>query len=545
METVTVAQYLARRLGELGVEHLFGVPGDFSLTLLDHLLAEGRQQWVGSPNELGAGYAADGYARTRGMAAMVTTFGVGELSAIDAVAGAYAENVPLVQITGAPPTASAAAGKLLHHTLGDGDFGRFARAYAEVTAANAVLTAGDAAARIDEVLATAVRELRPVYLAVPVDVATAPVPAPAGPLPRAAADPRAIAGFRAAAADLLGGAGSAALVAGHLVERTGSVDRFARLVDAAASPVVTLVSARGAVDPGSPHVAGVYCGAIGAKRAILAVDTADVVIEAGTLMADAVTGMFTHRDDPAHTMHLGLHAATVAGRRIDGVPFAAALEVLTELVDGAALRRELPDTAPEGPQAGPALDQATLWAHLQRWFPHGHRLVTDIGTTFWGAAGITLPAGADVVAQPVWSSIGYALPAALGCAVADPGRRPVLVIGDGAAQMTVQELSTLARLPRPPIVLVVDNAGYTIERALQSPQAVYNDIARWDWCALARAFAPGVPMVTAQPATPTELDAALAAAADSPGRLAVLHVRTEQLDLPAGLRGLADSYHGR
>ncbi len=545
MQTVTVAQYLARRLGELGVEHLFGVPGDFSLTLLDHLLAEGRQQWVGSPNELGAGYAADGYARTRGMAAMVTTFGVGELSAIDAVAGAYAENVPLVQITGAPPTAAAARGSLLHHTLGDGDFGRFARAYGEVTAAGAVLTARDAAERIDEVLATAVRELRPVYLAVPVDVATAPVPAPAGPLPVSGADARAVAEFRAAAADLLGGARSAVLVAGHLVERSGSVDGFARLVDAAASPVVTLVSARGAVDPGSPLYAGVYCGAIGAKRAILAVDTADVVIEVGTLMADAVTGMFSHRDDPAHTIHLGVHTATVAGRRFGGVPFAVALEVLSELVDGAVLRRGLPDTAPEGPEAGPALDQATLWAHLERWFPHGHRLVTDIGTTFWGAAGITLPAGADVVAQPVWSSIGYALPAALGCAVADPARRPVLVIGDGAAQMTVQELSTLARLPQPPVVIVVDNSGYTIERALQSPEAVYNDVAPWDWCALARAFAPGVPMVTAESATPGALDAALAAAAAAPDRLAVLHVRTDPLDLPAGLRGLADSYHGR
>ncbi|ALL76328.1 hypothetical protein AD006_15275 [Pseudonocardia sp. EC080610-09] len=545
MQTVTVAQYLARRLGELGVEHLFGVPGDFSLTLLDHMLAEGRQEWVGSPNELGAGYAADGYARTRGMAAMVTTFGVGELSAIDAVAGAYAENVPLVQITGVPPTTSAAAGRLLHHTLGDGDFGRFARAYAEVTAAGAVLTARDAAERIDDVLATAVRELRPVYLAVPVDVATALVLAPAAPLPLTATDERAVGRFRSAAADLLGGARSAVLVAGHLVERSGAVDRFARLVDAAASPVVTLVSARGAVDPGSPHFAGVYCGTIGAKRAILAVDTADVVIEAGTLMADAVTGMFSHRDDPAHTIHLGLHGATVAGSRIDGVPFATALDVLTELVDGAALRRDLPDTAPEGPEAGPALDQATLWAHLEGWFPHGHRLVTDIGTTFWGAAGITLPAGSDVVAQPVWSSIGYALPAALGCAVADPERRPVLVIGDGAAQMTVQELSTLARLPQPPVVIVVDNSGYTIERALQSPAAVYNDVAPWDWCALARAFAPGVPMVTAEPATPGELDEALAAVSCSPDSLVVLHVRTDPLDLPAGLRGLADNYHGR
>ncbi|WP_410948610.1 alpha-keto acid decarboxylase family protein [Pseudonocardia nantongensis] len=542
---MTVAQYLARRLAELGVEHLFGVPGDFSLTLLDHVLAEGRQQWVGSPNELNAGYAADGYARTRGMAAVVTTFGVGELSAIDAVAGAYAENVPLVQITGAPPTALAEQGALVHHTLGDGDFGRFARAYAEVTAAGAVLTPDDTGSRIDEVLATALRELRPVYLAIPVDVATAAIPAPVAPLPAAVADPGAVAEFRRYAADLLAGADSAALVAGHLVERADAVGALARLVDAAASPVVALTSGRGAIDPADPRFVGVYCGAIGAKPAILAVDTADVVIEAGTLMADAVTGMFSHRDDPARTIHLGVRTATVAGRTIEGVPFATALEALTGLVDGARLRRELPDAVAADPEPGDALDQETLWAHLGHWFPRGHRLVTDIGTAFWGAAGTMLPTGTDVVAQPVWSSIGYALPASLGCAVADPGRRPVLVIGDGAAQMTVQELSTLARLPQPPVVVVVDNSGYTIERALQSPRAVYNDVAPWDWCALVRAFAPGIDLITTAPATPAELDAALAEAAAAPDRLALLHVRTDPLDLPAGLRGLADKHRGR
>ncbi|GAA4699083.1 alpha-keto acid decarboxylase family protein [Pseudonocardia yuanmonensis] len=541
---VTVAQYLANRLHALGARHLFGVPGDFSLSLLDSALETGLLEWIGSPNELNAGYAADAYARTRGIGALVTTFGVGELSAIDAVAGAYAENVPLVQITGAPPRAAAARGAVLHHTLGDGDFGRFARAYAEVTADGAVLTAEDAAERIDAVLATAVCELRPVYLAIPADVAVAPVdPARLGrPLPVATADPVAVEGFRRACAALLEDARSAAVIAGHLVERTRTQEAFRRLVHAAASPVVTLTSGRAAIPADDPYFAGVYVGEIGAKRAVLAVETADVLIEAGTLMADAVTGMFTHRDDPAHTIHLGVRGARVAGVEFPGVPFATGLDVLAELMDG-SLRRELPDLPPAGPEAGGELDQATLWATLQHRLPRDARLVTDIGTSFWGAAGITLPAGVDVVAQPVWSSIGYALPATLGCALADPDHRPVLVIGDGAAQMTVQELGTLARWANP-VVVLVDNSGYTIERALQSPQAVYNDVAAWDWCALARAFAPGADLRTASPATPAELDAALVEAlADD--RMSVLHVRLDALDVPTGLRGLADRHHGR
>ncbi|MCW0216329.1 MAG: thiamine pyrophosphate-binding protein [Pseudonocardia sp.] len=545
--TVTVAQYLARRLRSLGVEHLFGVPGDFALTLLDHALADGQQRWVGSPNELNAGYAADAYARTRGLAAMVTTFGVGELSALTAIAGASTENAPVVQITGAPSTTVAANGTLTHHTLADGDFGRFARAYGEVTAAGAVLTAEDAAEQIDAVLGAAVRDLRPVYLSIPVDVATAPVDASrlATPIPGPVADTAAVAEFRRLAAALLAGAHGAALIGGHLVERTRTTEAFTRLAHAAQSPVVTLISARGAFAETDPLFAGVYCGEIGSKRAIIAVETADVLIEAGTLMADAVTGLFSHRDDPAHTIHLGVHTATVGGTVVDGVPFAVALDVLTGLVDGAALHRGLPEVPAAGPVAGPELDQATLWAHLERWLPAGSRLLTDIGTTFWGSTSITLPAGTDVVAQPVWSSIGYSLPATLGCALADPARRPVLVIGDGAAQMTVQELSTLAREGSAPVVIIVDNSGYTIERALQSPQAVYNDVARWDWCALARAFAPGVDLFTAAPATPAELDAALATAQAHPRRMAVLHVRLDALDVPTGLQGLADAAHRR
>ncbi|SDF23322.1 alpha-keto acid decarboxylase family protein [Pseudonocardia oroxyli] len=533
----TVAQYLARKLHALGARHLFGVPGDFSLSLLDSVLETGLLEWVGSPNELNAGYAADAYARTRGIGALVTTFGVGELSALNAVAGAYAENVPLVQITGAPATTR--DGMLLHHTLGDGDFTHFARAYAEVTAAGAILTHDDPCARIDEVLQTAVDEQRPVYLVVPADVALTEAQCGATTVVSDAEnDSRgSTLRFSAAVRALLGSAQSAAVIAGHLVERTRSQGVFGALVSALDSPVVTLSSGRGAIDSTHPRFAGVYIGGIGAKRAQLAVETADVLIEVGTLMADAVTGMFSHRDDPAHTIHLGVRTARVAGREY-AVPFADALRILTELAT--PLPRELPDVPAAGPVVGETLDQDTLWATLERLLPAGSRLVTDIGTTFWGAAGITLPAGVDVVAQPVWSSIGYALPATLGCALAAPERRPVLVIGDGAAQMTVQELGTLARHANP-VIVVVDNSGYTIERALQSPQAVYNDVAAWDWTALARAFAPGIDLRTAAPSTPDELATELSAAlADD--RMAVLHVRLDALDVPAGLRALADRH---
>src|ERR1700740_2220835 len=136
----TVADYLLYRLAQAGVHHLFGGPGDFNFQFLDHVIAHPQITWVGNANELNAAYAADGYARLNGMGALLTTFGVGELSAINGVAGSYAEYVPVIPVVGAPSTAARREKALIHHTLGDGDFDRFARAYAEVTVAQAILT---------------------------------------------------------------------------------------------------------------------------------------------------------------------------------------------------------------------------------------------------------------------------------------------------------------------------------------------------------------------------------------------------------------------
>ena len=158
----TVAGYLLTRLAEAGVISVFGVPGDYNLGILDAIENRKSMAWVGTATEQGAGYAADSYARLRGLGAFVTTFGAGELSAMNAVAGAYAESAPMVHIVGTPALAARAAGVTLHHNLPGTDFGRFARMAAEVTVAQADLRADTAPAEIDRVLRTALRTSRPV-----------------------------------------------------------------------------------------------------------------------------------------------------------------------------------------------------------------------------------------------------------------------------------------------------------------------------------------------------------------------------------------------
>src|SRR5215469_11667215 len=177
--TTTVAGYLLTRLAEAGVVSVFGVPGDYNLGLLDAVTDRPGMTWIGMASEQGAGYAADSYARQRGLGALITTFGVGELSAANAVAGAYAESVPVVHIVGTPALSARRNGLLLHHNMPGGSYRHFATMAAEITAAQADLRPDNAAAEIDRVIATAVRESRPVYLTIPADVAGAPLPAPA------------------------------------------------------------------------------------------------------------------------------------------------------------------------------------------------------------------------------------------------------------------------------------------------------------------------------------------------------------------------------
>jgi TPP-dependent 2-oxoacid decarboxylase len=536
-------------LKQHGVAHLFGVPGDYNLALLDDLIAANKQEWVGTTNELNAGYAADAYARRRGLGAVLTSSGAGELSCLHAIAGSHAEQVPVVQISGVPATTDARTGTLLHRTFADGGVGHFAKAYREVTAVAEVLSPASAATQIDHALATALATSRPVYLAIPVDVAAAKVDGRrlAVPLPPERIDSGAVAAFTTAAQRLLRSAdGQVTVVAGHQVERRSVTGPLRTLVEAGPLPVVTLVSSKGAVDEDHPCFAGVYCAEAGVKSARVAVDQAAVLITVGALLTDVAGGLFTARKDPAHTIDLQVNAAFVAGERFEGVPLRAALAALTPLVGAYATlpAAGLPATALLGrlaedahPRATGALSQVGLWETIEGWLPSGATLLAEAGTAFWGAVSVTFPPDTSLVSQPVWNSIGYTLPATLGAGLAEPLRRPVLVIGDGAAQMTVQELGTIAGLGLCPVVVLVNNTRFPSGRG-QRAVARYG-ATRWDWGGVARSLAPATPPRTLRATTVAELRGALQAASASPTRMVLIEAVVPPDDAPPLLRRLA------
>ncbi|MEX3742936.1 alpha-keto acid decarboxylase family protein [Mycolicibacterium porcinum] len=542
----TVGDYLLDRLAELGVTEVFGVPGDYQLEFLDHILAHPTLRWVGGANELNAGYAADGYGRLRGMAALVTTFGVGELSAANAIAGSYAEHVPVVHIVGAPSKDSQGARRIVHHTLGDGDFEHFLRISREITCAQANLAPATATREIDRVLSEVREQKRPGYLLIATDVARFPTEPPTAPLPRytGGTSPRALSMFTAAAAELIG-AHRLTVLADFLVHRMGCVDELSALLAADTVGHATLMWGKSLVDESSPNYLGIYAGAASEDSVREAIEEAPVLVTAGVLFTDMVSGFFSQRIDPARTIDIGVNQSVVAGQVYAPLDMSAALDAVTAiLTERAVTSPALPPlpsrthAAPPAPDA--ALTQESLWDRLSEALTPGNVVLADQGTSFYGMAGHRLASGVTFIGQPLWGSIGYTLPAALGAGLADRDRRTVLLIGDGAAQLTIQELGAFGREGLAPVVVVVNNDGYTVERAIHGVTAEYNDITGWRWTELPAAL--GVPdALTFRVSTYGELDDALTTAAATPDRMVFVEVMLGRMDIPPLLTELAQS----
>ncbi|PRQ12247.1 indolepyruvate decarboxylase [Corynebacterium sp. 13CS0277] len=538
----TVADYLFDRIAQTGIEEIFGVPGDFNLPFLDNILEHPQLRWVGNNNELNAGYAADGYARITGFAAMVTTFGVGELSAINATGGSFAENVPVLHIVGAPARWSQNNHLKVHHTLADGDYRHFYDMATHVTCAQAWLTPENAAKEIDRVIRTMLTQSRPGYVVLSPDVAAAPCARPWGSIAEDIGQitaPTALAAFEAAATEFLRGH-TAMIVADRLIERYSAQDATDALIASCALPYATLPWSVGVVDTDSPRYVGAYWAAVSTPRTLHAVEGAERLIMIGTLLTDTATAGFSADIDDADIVAIDPLSARVGTTEFGPIAMADGIAAVQRAI---AAARPTPQplqpaatTTPAPIDGAQPLRQDDLWDIITGWLPSDSILVADLGTTMFGLAGKPLPKGAWSMGQPVWASIGFALPAALGAGIAAPERRTVLVTGDGAAQLTVQEISTMLREKTHPIILLINNAGYTVERAIHGPHALYNDISTYNWQQVPLALGGSdADTLVLRAGTPDELGGALARAWDTPDKLVWVEVMMDPQDVPTSL----------
>jgi indolepyruvate decarboxylase len=488
---MTIGDFLLRRLEEAGVRHLFDVPGDYNLELLQQLQDNGALKWIGAYSELNASYAADGYARLNGLGALLVTNGVGALSAINGIGGSYSEHVPVICIAGSIPLRSIDRGLGMHHTMADGTYDHFLDAYAHVTAAHTRLTPRNAAAEIDRLILTAWREKLPVYMELPSDIACLDIEAPETPLTLAcpASDEERLRSCVSAIAARLSNAKSPVILVDADANRFDVAADLLELAEKAQLPIAAINAAKGVIDETFPLYVGIYNGDASEPNARAAIETSDCVLAVGYRPIEVTTGDFT-ASLPANTIHARGHSVDVGDDNYQAVTLK---EVLRGVIDAVPPAR---DRAPRHVAAAPAapdvdssakLTQAAYWRAIQNYLRPGDVLYVDNGTSFV-VLGLKLPPGCTFVGSVNWGSIGYSVGALLGALTAAPHRRHLLFVGDGSFQVSAQELSTILRHDHKPAIFLINNGGYTIERGYLGRTETYNDIANWSYAELPKVF---------------------------------------------------------
>ncbi|WP_186379395.1 alpha-keto acid decarboxylase family protein [Yersinia massiliensis] len=544
----TVADYLLDRLAEIGIRHLFGVPGDFNLHFLDHVMNHPVIKWVGCANELNAAYAADGYARVMPAAALLTTAGVGELSAINGIAGSFTEYLPVIHIVGTPTLQSQKNRELLHHSLGDGDFSHFSHMAKEVTCAQANLTVENAAYEIDRVLGAALSQRRPVYLSIPSDVAQTDIAIYQGALalPQPVLSPTSLQAFINAAREKLQSAHKVALLADFLADRFDMQPSLNRWLAEVNLPHSTLLLGKGVLDETHPLFIGTYAGAASEPHVKECIENADVLITVGVCFADIITAGFSQNITQDNCINIQPERACIGRTVFSQIPIRAAIEALHELCKTLQDEWQQPViTRPERVELkSDVLDQQAFWYYIQPFLRPHDLVLTDLGTSCFGAGTLTLPSGCTFIAQALWESIGFSLPAAYGAQLAQPERRLILLVGDGAAQLTIQELGSMLRDGLNPIIFLLNNQGYTVERAIHGPQQRYNDIAAWNWTQLPLALGLGKESVTHRVTEVHQLQQLLAQI-EKPQKLTFIEVVLPPMDIPELLMHVTKSIQRR
>ncbi|EPY35307.1 indolepyruvate decarboxylase [Angomonas deanei] len=491
-ENYNIGCYLIDRLSEVGVKHLFGVPGDYNLRFLDDVEAAENMEWVGCCNELNAAYAADGYSRCRRIGALLTTYGVGELSAVNGVAGSFAEMNPVIHVVGGPAYKDQQNFSMMHHSLGDGNFHHFANMSEQISCAVAILRPLHYARDIDRVIQEVLYQSRPGYILLPLDVAVLPAEPPLTPLVRRVREysEESCRLFAAAIEERLKNTKHVSAVVGYQCDRFQCHKEAQALVDDAHIPFAHMLLGKGTLCEQSPNYLGCYYGANTPDDVRNCIEQAETILLIGVRFHDFGTGYFTHSLEVSRRVEIKPDSVTIGTVHYQQVPMAKALEIVHQVATKYSSNWPKNTIVPHQ-IAQPTSDKYSayhFWREIQEGLKPDDIIVVDQGTSSAASAGLVLPKGGKHIVQCMWGSIGFSIPAAFGAQVAEPNRRVVLVVGDGSAQMTAQEWGSFLRYGLRSTVFLVNNDGYVIERVIHGWNAVYNDIGHWNWIPLIKAL---------------------------------------------------------
>jgi indolepyruvate decarboxylase len=533
--SLSIGRYLLDQLHRHGVDHIFGVPGDYALGFF-RLIEASPLRRIGTTREDSAGFAADGYARVKGLGAACVTYCVGGLNLTSPVAGAYAEKSPVIVISGAPDLKGRERHPLLHHLVKD--FRTQFEVFSRLTVASTALEDPSTAyGEIDRVIHAVERYKRPGYIELPRDLVDVTHPHrhrdySLDELTDAEALDEAV----SEAARMLNGAERPVILADVEVHRFGLQDALLELVEKSNLPVATMLLGKSAINEAHPLHLGVYAGAMGRKDVRRYVESADCVLMLGCFMTDINLGVYTAHLDPSRIINATSERLSIRHHQYENVPFRQFFSALLS----ARLRRRRRPVLPERPapqcllsKPGNRLRTRSLFPILDEFITDRVIVVSDVGDCLFGALDLGRGHQMEFLGPAYYSALGFGVPAALGAQLGRPDLRPLVLVGDGGFQWTGMELSTIATLGLNPIVVVLNNHGYTTERQIMD--GPFNDIPAWRFTKVVDVIGAGKAYAAR---TVGGLRAALNAAFADEKNLALVEVDLDPYDMSPTLRRL-------
>jgi indolepyruvate decarboxylase len=479
----TIGTAVLDRLHELGVRHIFGIPGDYVLGFYK-LMEASPIRHVGTTREDCAGFAADAYARINGIGALCVTYCVGGLNTVNAIACAYAERSPVVLITGSPGLSERARNPYLHHMVRE--FSTQREVFEKMTVAAVSLEDPVTAQReMDRAFAALLRYRRPIYLEIPRDMVNVPLPEHAATkaLEDEPTDPAALAEAVAEVRAMLESAKRPVILAGAEVGRFGLPDELTRLVERLNVPIASTLLGKSIIREDHPLYVGVYSGLVARDEVKEFVNQTDCLLILGSILSDvedldARSSLFSD----GHTIHATADRVAIKHHRYDSIRFQDFVKALAGAHLPSFPKRPLPAFTASDEPLLPAHASVTLngvFRHLDTILNEKTLVIADVGESLFASVDLRVHRRFEFLSPAYYTSMGFAVPAAVGAGFADSTLRPIVLVGDGAFQMTGTELATAVRHRQAPILLVLNNRGYSTEREIM--EGPFNDIHDWHY----------------------------------------------------------------
>lgn len=503
-KSLSVGEYLIEKLYDLGIKHVFGVPGDFIIGFYSQL-ARSKIKIINMCDEQGAGFAADAYARINGLGVACITYCVGGLKVVNPIAGGYAEKSPIVVISGSPGITERKKGPLIHHVVKDFDTQQ--RVFEHVTAASTVLDNPETAAQeIDMVLNSALKHKRPVYIEIPRDLTYSSIQSggrggrgggyygvesrmtntsvSSQDLDKDNYSPQMAEALKEVAA-MINSSKKPVILAGVELHRYRMQDKLLSIVERFQIPVASTLSSKSVISELHALYLGLYEGAMGHDYVRECVESSDCLILLGAIVTDLDIGGNASKIDQGRTISITSEKISVKYHSYEGIDFVDFINKLSASTDIAPAKKQVAESLepPYQREFMPEKDKKIkinrLFECINAFLKDDMIVVADTGDALFGSTDLIIHKRTEFLSSAFYASMGFAIPASIGAQLANPKLRAIVIVGDGAFQMTGMEISTSFRYDLNPIVLVLNNKGYGTERSILD--GAFNDIPIWNY----------------------------------------------------------------